>query len=44
MAQAAYEGWKADMLAGKVTLMAAFTAADVTARHESKDPPQATLA
>jgi ATP-dependent exoDNAse (exonuclease V) alpha subunit len=30
MAQAAYDGWKADMLAGKVTLMAALTNTDVT--------------
>ena len=30
MAQAAYAGWKADMLAGKVTLMAAAASADVT--------------
>ncbi|HEX3961978.1 MAG TPA: AAA family ATPase [Trebonia sp.] len=30
MTQAAYNGWKADMLAGKVTLMAAATTADVT--------------
>jgi conjugative relaxase-like TrwC/TraI family protein len=29
MTCAAYDGWKADMLAGKVTLMAAFTRADV---------------
>ena len=29
MAAAAYAGWKADMLAGKKTLMAAFTSADV---------------
>jgi conjugative relaxase-like TrwC/TraI family protein len=29
MASAAYDGWKADMLAGKITLMAAFTSADV---------------
>jgi conjugative relaxase-like TrwC/TraI family protein len=31
MTNAAYTGWKADMLAGKVTLMAAGTGADVTA-------------
>jgi hypothetical protein len=31
MAQAAYDGWKADMLAGKVTLMAALSGTDVTA-------------
>ena len=31
MTQAAYDGWKADMLAGKVTLMAAFAGTDVTA-------------
>jgi hypothetical protein len=31
MASAAYDGWKADMLAGKVTLMAAYTSADVAA-------------
>jgi conjugative relaxase-like TrwC/TraI family protein len=30
MAQAAYTGWKTDMLAGKVTLMAAARSADVT--------------
>ena len=30
MAQAAYDGWKNDMLAGKVTLMAAADGADVT--------------
>jgi conjugative relaxase-like TrwC/TraI family protein len=30
MTQAAYEGWKVDMLAGKVTLMAALASADVT--------------
>ena len=30
MAQAAYTGWKNDMLAGKVTLMAAADGADVT--------------
>jgi len=30
MAQAAYDGWKADMLAGKVTLMAALASTDVT--------------
>jgi hypothetical protein len=30
MTQAAYAGWKADMLAGKVTVMAAATTADVT--------------
>jgi hypothetical protein len=30
MAQAAYDGWKADMVAGKVTLMAALTITDVT--------------
>jgi len=29
MSAAAYAGWKADMLAGKMTLMAAFTSADV---------------
>jgi conjugative relaxase-like TrwC/TraI family protein len=29
MAQAAYDGWKADMLAGKITLMAAATTASV---------------
>ena len=29
MTQAAYDGWKADMLAGKVTLMAAATSASV---------------
>ena len=31
MAQAAYDGWKADMLAGKVTLMAALAGTEVTA-------------
>jgi ATP-dependent exoDNAse (exonuclease V) alpha subunit len=31
MAQAAYTGWKTDMLAGKTTLMAAADGADVTA-------------
>jgi conjugative relaxase-like TrwC/TraI family protein len=31
MTQAAYEGWKTDMLAGKTTLMAAGDGADVTA-------------
>ena len=31
MTQAAYDGWKADMLAGKVTLMAALAGTDVTA-------------
>jgi hypothetical protein len=31
MTEAAYAGWKADMLAGKTTLMAAATAANVTA-------------
>jgi len=31
MTQAAYDGWKADMLAGKTTLMAAGDGADVTA-------------
>jgi hypothetical protein len=30
MAEAAYEGWKADMLAGKVTLISAATGAEVT--------------
>jgi hypothetical protein len=30
MAQAAYDGWKTDMLAGKTTLMAAAESADVT--------------
>jgi len=31
MTQAAYDGWKADMLTGKVTLMAALNGTDVTA-------------
>ena len=30
MSQAAYDGWKADMVAGKVTLMAALASTDVT--------------
>jgi hypothetical protein len=37
MAQTAYDGWKADMLAGKVTLMAAADGTNVTALSTSAD-------
>jgi hypothetical protein len=45
MAQAAHNGWKADMLAGKVTLMAAADGADVTtlsAQSPSRQRPRLT--